>query len=245
MTNTTEPIVRIAELDERAIAAKTNREEMERLIEDFYPFLQSRAAKYSIKTDHYLREELFSTAQTAFYEAIKIYDADKGHFFPFAGKIVRNKLIDYVRKLYRRGIQTVSLEADDAEDGDTVKSVALEKASIKAYSNERYRNSLVEEIEHFKKELAAWKITMDVLVRQSPKHQRLKDTYKKLVEQIMTHPEIMQTILLKRYFPIKSISLISGLPHKTLERARTFILASLIIKMGDYDYLSEYVDGGR
>ena len=86
---------------------------------------------------------------------------------------------------------------------------------------------------------------MPALVQQSPKHQKLKDMYKSLVNLILEHPDIVQTIQMKRYFPIKTIANISGLPQKKIERARTFILASLIIKMGDYDYLSEYVDGGR
>ena len=244
MTNKLEPIVKTAELDERAIAAKTNPDEMERLIKDFYPFLQARAAKYTIKTDNYLREELFSTAQLAFYEAIKIYDAGKGHFFPFAGNVVRNKIIDYVRKLYRQGIQSVPLEVEDTEEG-SAQTAALEQVSIRMHSNERQKSDLIEEIERFKVELATWKISMDTLVLQSPKHKKLKDIYKTLIGQIIAHPEIVQTIQLKRYFPIKAIAKISGLPQKKLERARTFILASLIIKMGDYDYLAEYVDGRR
>jgi len=244
MTDRKEPIVKAIELDDRAIAAKTDPDEMERLIKDFRPFLQSRAAKYTITTDHYMREELFSTAQMAFYEAIKIYDVDKGHFFPFLGNVVRNKIIDYIRKLYRQGIQTVPLEIEDTEEGNQ-QSIALEEVSIKEYTNERQKGDLVEEIERFKSELATWRITMPALVQQSPKHQKLKDMYKSLVNLILEHPDIVQTIQMKRYFPIKTIANISGLPQKKIERARTFILASLIIKMGDYDYLSEYVDGGR
>jgi hypothetical protein len=82
---------------------------------------------------------------------------------------------------------------------------------------------------------------MDALVKQSPKHKRVVEEYKYLVEQISKNPDIVQTIKLKHYFPIKKISQISKLPQKKLEYARTFIIASLIIKLGDYDYLSEYV----
>jgi hypothetical protein len=82
---------------------------------------------------------------------------------------------------------------------------------------------------------------MEVLSKQSPKHKSLLQSYREAVAKIAEIPDILQTIHFKRYFPVKAISKITGLPLKNVERARTFILASLIIKIGDFDYLSGYV----
>ena len=242
MTTKKEPVVKYIELDERVLAAKVSPDEMEKLIQDFQPFLYGRAGKYAIKANSHLREDLFSTAQMAFYEAIKTYNADKGHFFPFAGNVVRNKLIDHIRKLYRQGVPSASIELTDE---DNPQSEALEQISVKMFASDQQRCAIVEEIERFKGELATWKISMDALVKHSPKHQKVKDTYKLLIRQIIADPDVVRTILSKRYIPMKTIAGLSGLPQKKLERARTYIIASLIIKMGDYDYLSEYIDGGR
>jgi len=239
-----EIIENAVDLDNRALLAKTVSDEMEKLIADFEPFLKTRAAKYAPRSDVHKHNELFSTAMIAFYEAIKGYDKDKGHFFPFAGKVVRNKLIDHVRGIYRTIDNSVPLETED-ETQNTPKSEALQKVSMRLFENDKRRAGLLDEIEQFKAELASWKITMESLAKQSPKHKKQSETYKTLVQQILKSPDIIQTIQLKRYFPISAVSKISGLPQKKLERARTFIIASLIIKMGDYDYLSDYVDGGR
>jgi RNA polymerase sigma factor len=238
-----EVIDKSIDLNSRAIAAKASEYEMEKLISDFKPFLYSRASKYSQSGDRFRREELFSTAMLAFYEAIKAYDVDKGHFFPFASNVVRNNLIDHIRKIYRQEGKTVSLEVQDS-DISPDRSAAVEEVSIRQFHDNRRRDYIVDEIEQFKAELSEWGMTMESLAQQSPKHKKVAQTYKQVIAQILESPDILQTIQLKRYFPIKAISNITGLPQKKLERARTFILASLIIKMGDYDYLSDYVSGG-
>lgn len=239
-----EIVEKAALLDNRAVAAKQSEYEMEQLIHDFDPFLQSRVAKYSLRSDSERREELLSTAMFAFYEAIKSYEIEKGHFFPFANRVVCTRIIDQLRKVYRHEGHTVPLEDQNAEQ-QSAQSVVIEEISVRTYNAERSRENLVDEIEQFKAELADWGITMDSLTKSSPKHQKLRDDYRMAVSRIHQAPDIVQTIQLKRYFPIKAAAEITGLPQKTLERARTFILASLIIKLGDYSYLSDYVSDRR
>ncbi|MCL1982255.1 MAG: sigma-70 family RNA polymerase sigma factor [Clostridiales bacterium] len=239
-----ETVETAALLDTRAVSAKEIKDEMEGLIEEFSPFMHSRVAKYSMRTDYDRREELFSTALMAFYEAIQRYEIEKGHFFPFANRVVCTRIIDHIRKIYRHEGQTVSLD-EDASEQPTAQSTAVEEISVRAYTADRRQEMLVEEIEQFKSELATWGITMDSLAKSSPKHKQLLDEYRMAVAKIHQAPDIVQTIQLKRYFPVKTIAEITGLPQKKLERARTFILASLIIKMGDYDLLSDYVHDRR
>ena len=206
--------------------------------------MHSRVAKYSMRSDVDRREELFSVAMMAFYEAIQKYDVEKGHFFPFANRVVCTRIIDHIRKIYRSEGQTVSLD-DDTDEQATAQSAAVEEISIRAYDAQRRQEALVEEIEQFKSEIATWGITMDSLAKSSPKHQQLRDECRAAVAKIHQSPDIVQTIQLKRYFPIKAVAEITGLPQKKLERARTFIIASLIIKMGDYVLLSDYVHDRR
>jgi len=231
-------------LDERAVVAKQSELETNALIEDFIPFLHGRVAKYSARSNEYMRDDFFSAAMMGFYEAIQSYDAEKGHFFPFANRVVCARIIDSVRKVNLREGKTASLDEDDFEQ-QSAQSTAIREISLRNYSTERRQQLLAEEIEQFKAELALWGITMDSLVNSSPKHRELRATYRELISKISQNPDIMQTIQLKRYFPIKEIQKMSELPHKKIERARTFILASLIIKTGDYDLLSEYIGEGR
>jgi len=237
-----EVIEKTTSLDERAVIAKESGDETERLIEDFRPFLNARVAKYSLWSDMHQREEMFSIAMMAFYESIQKYDISKGHFFPFTNRVVCERLIDFIRSIYRHNGRTVPLDEEDGER-PSAQSAAVEEVSIRSYDAQRRQEYLVDEIEQFKAELTTWGITMETLTKQSPKHQKVRDTYKLAISKICQTPDIVQTIQMKRYFPIKAVAELTGLPQKNLERARTFILASIIIKMGDYEYLSDYVCG--
>ena len=232
-----------AGLDERAAAAKDSKEAIEKLIEDFRPFLQARAAKYSINSDGDRRDELFSTAMVAFYESVRNYDILKGHFFPYAQRVVRARMIDHIRGIYRNEGNTVPLDpiSDDEDNEQATESPVAIELSIRSYDRQRSNEELTDEIEEFKAELGAWGITMETLSKNSPKHKKLRETYKRIVINIIQNPDIVQTIQLKRYFPVKTVAEITGLPQKNVERARTYIIATLIIKLGEYDLLSEYI----
>ena len=242
-----EEVEKAASLDERAVEAKSSENLMEQFIEDFKPFLHACVAKYSHGADDDRRQELFSTAMLAFYESIRCYDAEKGHFFPFANNVVRMRIIDFVRGVYRREANTVPLDplADEDEDLQSAQSAALNQLSMRRYEEDLGHTMLVDEIEQFKAELMTWGITMETLSKHSPKHKALRESYKRVIMQVSKNADIIQTIQIKRYFPVKAVSEISGLPQKNVERARIFILASLIIQMGDYDLLSDYVNDWR
>jgi RNA polymerase sigma factor len=235
-----EVIENASTLDSRAEAAKQSKDEMERLIEEFRPFLHARVSRYALRSEPDQREEMYSAALIAFYEAIQNYDIEKGHFFTFANRVVCERIIDYIRGIYRQKGRTVSLDEQD-EDQRSTQSAAIIELSVRSYDTQRKQEQLVDEIEQFKSELTTWGITMDSLTKQSPKHQKLREAYRKAVADLSQSTDIVQTIQLKRYFPIKAASEITGLPQKKLERARTFILASLIIRLGDYSCLSDYV----
>jgi len=236
-----EEIEKSGSLDARAVVANDSEDEAKTLIEEFLPFLRGRVAKYAMRFDEHVQEDVYSVAMMALYEAIQNYDIGKGHFFPFANRVVSARIIDHIRKISRHHGKTVSLSEEDSQQ--QAQSAIISEVSIRNFNEERRRERMAEEIEQFRSEISTWGITMDDLVKSSPKHRHLRDTYKEIISTVMNNHDIMQTINLKRYFPIKAISIISGLPQKKLERARTFILASLVIKTGDYDLLSEYSCG--
>ena len=241
-----EVISQSGSLDDRAIRARDSKDETEGLIEEFKAFINARVARYSVHADAMRREEMESTAMLAFYEAIRKYDPEKGHFLPFANMIVCARLIDFNRRISNRTVPVISLDdTGDEEEGEQAQSAAVSELSIRIYESERRREKLVDEIEQFKAELDIWGLTLASLVEQSPKHNKLRDEYRAAIAKISQSPDIMQTIQIKRYFPQKAIGEITGLPQKKLERARNFILASLIIKTGDYEMLSDYVTDGR
>lgn len=229
----------VKSLDERAIAAAQNDRERELLIEEFQPYLHGQVHRLT-GSDTRNRDELFSYALLAFNEAIGSYKADKGHFFAFADNVVHRRLIDGMRRIYRTQKDTVSL-TDYDEQGEEIQNKNIVKASITQYQASQEQTAIAMEIEQFNNELDSWDITMDMLVKQSPKHKALRKIYNQAIHAAAADSEIMQTIQLKRYFPVKKVSELTGIPQKKLERGRIYILASIIIQTGDYEYLSDYI----
>jgi len=227
-------------LNERAVEAKHSDIEAKALIEEFLPFLRARVARYTVKSNNQLCEDTLSIAMWALHEALQKYDIEKGHFFPFADQVVRARIIDHIRKISRQEKNTVSLNAEDDYE-QSARSSVVNVISLRNYDEAQRRARLAEEIEQFKSEIATWGITMETLTKGSPKHKELRKTYEYILSAVRNCPDIMQTINLKRYFPVKAISKITGLPQKKLERARTYILAALIIKVGDYELLSDFI----
>jgi len=228
-------------LDQRVVAAKNSDTDIKSLLEDFMPFLNSRVARYTAHLGMSFSDDALSISMMALHEAVVKYDIAKGHFFPFADRVVRARLIDHIRKVSKQEINTISLSIEEDHEKYPGESM-INAASLRSYDEQQRRARLAEEIEQFKSELASWGITMAALTKSSPKHKALRKTYNELLSAIISSPEIVQTISIKRYFPIKAISKNTGLPQKKLERARIYILAALIIKAGDYELLSEYIN---
>lgn len=235
-----DPIVKAEGIDERAVAAKLSKENAENLIADFRPFMHGLATRYSAQYPGDQRDDILSVVMVAFYEAIQSYDIKRGHFFPFVERVIRARIIDFVRATSRHVNRTVALD-ELGPSQSMAQSGVLSEVARRQYEDLQKESELHDEIVQFVAELETWGISFDVLSKRSPKHKRLLDTYRTVVRKIIDDPDIIQTIQIKRYFPVKAISEITGLPPKKLERARIFVLASLIIHLGDYEYLSEYV----
>lgn len=232
----------ILSLDARAVKAAADEGELHKLIEEFAPFLHGCASKYAAASDKNKHDEFFSIAMLAFSEAIKKFDCSKGSFYSFALHVIRRRLIDEMRKYYRQDNTLLSLDGGGEGDGP-LQADLLAAASQRQYAAQQEHFDLTLEIEQFKEELAQWGITMAALAHNSPKHARLRALCLRAVRLAANDQSIMQIFHIKRYVPIKKISEISQLPQKQLERMRMFIIASLIIRSGDYEKLSSYVDG--
>jgi RNA polymerase sigma factor len=100
---------------------------------------------------------------------------------------------------------------------------------------------ITDEIESFKQELAKWNITMDALATQSPKHIRLRNSLNQAADILSENVDVIQKIFTKQDFPIKEISNLTKMSKKKIENGRTFILAALIIRNGEYEHLKNYL----
>jgi hypothetical protein len=85
------------EIDKSAIKAQNDKTFLEEFIYQYEPFIMHLTNKilggYVSRSD-----DQWSVSLSAFNEAVKSYSFEKGSFIPFAEKVIRRRLYDYIRK---------------------------------------------------------------------------------------------------------------------------------------------------
>ena len=212
-------------LEERAAAAAKDEKLKNELIGEYRNFILSSASKTLNRgiTDS---DDEFMTAMIAFNEAIDSYDRDKGKFLSFASVIIRNRLIDELRRNSRNATATFS-ELEN-EVGTPFDIPSIDSHDIKW------------EIEALTAELKEFGISFFELTAVSPKSRKTKRLCFDAVRYIIKHDRLLKTVISKHILPVKEVS--DGVPlnRKTLERHRKYIIAAVIIVTQDYPEISAY-----
>lgn len=228
----------VSELDQIILDARATDYGLDKLIEENKSYVQSRVLRYAPNTDLFERDDLYSIALLAFYEAVRAYSPDKGHFYPFADVVLHRRLIDELRRSSRSDAELVILDNIEEESGE---SIPIQSASLDNYERDSENSALQLEVEQFVAELEAMGITLASLEKRSPKHAALKKVYLEILRKIKDDDEVKKAIFVKHYYPIKKISEITQISPKKLERSRIYIIAAMLIICGDYSRLAEYI----
>ena len=226
-------------LDERIVKMTAEDGGANALIDEFSTFITSFAYRYGNINNLIEIDELISAAYIAFYEALGTYDITKGHFLPFASTVIKRRLMDLARKEARSDAHRLKLESSEELGGG--ESATVMQSAIKIFNFSEQHEMLRCEVESFKKDLHNWGIELEDLLLEAPKHKTLIQLYRQITLAVLGDEEILNTVLNKKYFPIKRISELTNTPLKKIERARKYIVATIIIASGGYEYLSEYI----
>ncbi|MCX7843440.1 MAG: RNA polymerase sigma-I factor [Clostridia bacterium] len=235
--------MQFASINDRVKSIRNDTTEINRLVEEYKPFIAACVEKTTGKHVKYGEDDELSIAMLAFVEAIKSYNFFKGNFLSFSQNVIKRRLIDFYRKEKKHG-NVVSLSDYIGDDESKERDLSEEK-SVDLYSQEeisRYRRM---EIEELKKELSAWDISLSELVDASPKHDKTRKMCVDIIRFILVQPELVTLIKNKKYLPVAEIEKNLQIPRKKIERMRKYLLAVIIIKTGDYQYISGYVNWGR
>ncbi|MNN33555.1 RNA polymerase sigma factor SigI [compost metagenome] len=174
----------------------------------------------------------------AFSEAIQSYKVDRGDFLSFAQRLIKLRLIDNYRKQNRQKEAKFSgLE----ELEDEIKVQYIDKVSLENYKQEGIDYLRKLEIEQFSKELVEYDISFDDLIKVSPKWKSTKVLYNTLIKESIKNTLVMKSFTRNKTLNIKELEKVTNIPRKKIERARRYIVAVLIILVGDYEYLRDYI----
>ncbi len=205
------------------------------IIERYQPFILkavSAVCNSFVKTS----DDVFSVGLIAFNEAIEKYQTNKGSSFLNYSKIViKGRVIDYLRQETKHAHESLD---------DELSRICVKEASIQQHQEEveeEYRKS---EIEHFKKRLKEFRISLEDVIKATPKHEDARENMLLIAKQVKHKKEQRAYLLTKKKLPIAEIVASADVSRKTLERNRTYIIAIALLLIEDYEYVKQFLGRG-
>ncbi|MEW5932196.1 MAG: RNA polymerase sigma-I factor [Bacillota bacterium] len=216
----------------------------ESLLRDYQPFVLRVVARMRGRFVTASSEEA-SVALVAFNEAIDSYRPGQGvGFLSFSETVIRRRLIDHFRRQVRgaREVPLSALEEED-EEGGTYSPVEVEaaRAAHQAYVESWERR---EEVMRFGARLRELGLTLDDLVRVSPRHRDARQRALRAARYLADRPGLGRQVLARGELPMRELEANLGLGRKMLERNRKYILALTLVLMEDFPYLQDYLRDG-
>ena len=233
-------------LNDRVMKIKNSKEEINSFIQEYKPFIAASVEKYTHKYVSYGCDDELSIGLIAFEEAVRCYDSSKGSFLSFAQGVIQRRLIDFYRKekkhqnvIYMNEAYANNLEQDEVQEH----LIAADEA-VSKYQEQEVNNIRRIELQQLKEDLHKWELTFSDIAKSSPKHMATKKAYLDIIRFILDNRDIANKMKVKLYLPIAEIEAGTKIPRKTVERARNYVIAAVLILTGDYYCIREFIDWG-
>ena len=233
-------------INERVMKIKSSSEERSIFIQEYKPFIAAAVEKCTGRYVNYGTDDELSIGLLAFDEAIKSYDQSRGSFLSFAQGVIRRRLIDFYRKekKHQAVVYINDCCTDNSEKEDIYDYIITAGEVQNKYYEQEINEVRRQELAELKEELAQWELSLKDIAKSSPKHAATKKSYLQIVRFLLDNEELLKKTKTKMYLPIAEIEAGTKLPRKTIERARNYVIAALIIMSGDYYCIREFIDWG-
>ncbi len=212
-------------LNEKVIKIKNDSKNRSLFIENHQSFIIGKVTKV---TNRYISKETddeFIIGLEAFDEAISKFDSNKGNFLPFADRVIRSRITDWLRKEKRRQEREI-----DLGDYDLVDTKELE-----------YEVILKDEVFNFKNELAQFEITFDDLVTKAPKKEKTRKKVTLIGSEASKKESIVKKLFQTKKLPMKEIQSFVNTTIKVLKTHRDFIISVMVIKTKKFDLVANFL----
>ncbi len=205
------------------------------IIESYQPFILksvSAVCNSFVKTS----DDVFSIGLIAFNEAIEKYQSNKGStFLNYSKLVIKSRVIDYLR-------QETKYTHESLDDESS--RIYVKEASILQHQEEVVEEYRKSEIEHFKKQLKEFHISLEDVIKATPKHEDARENMLSIAKQLKHKKELRAYLLTKKKLPIAEIASSAGVSRKTLERNRTYVIAISLLLIEDYEYVKQFLGRG-
>jgi len=230
-------------LRDSLISAKSGdplvREDLIRSHKAFIARISSKVCSRYLSWDN---DDELSIALLGFNEAIDSFDPHGGaSFHSFVQMVIRRRLVDYFRKEGKH--QHLSLSPTNLEDEDEELSRYAVDTSLEQYQENENQEVFAQVVENYVRVLYDYNVTLDDLVKFSPKHSDSKLTLTKVALVLSDVPELMEHLQTHKLLPIKKLQLLTGLKRRVIEKSRKYLIAlALILSNPDFYPLKVFME---
>jgi len=102
-------------------------------------------------------------------------------------------------------------------------------ASQEQYQEKENTVVFAEVVEHYVRVLSDYKVTLDDLVKVSPKHRDSKETLIRASLTLINNPALMTHLKTHKLLPIKELVLLTGIKRRIFEKGRKYLIALVLI----------------
>ncbi|MCB8816282.1 RNA polymerase sigma-I factor [Desulfosporosinus shakirovi] len=199
------------------------REELIRSHKTFIAQVSSKICNRYLTWDN---DDELSIALLAFNEAIDTFDPHGGaSFLSFVQMVIRRRLVDFFRKEGKhqhRSLSPMNLEDEELSRFDL-------DASQEQYQETENQDAFAEVIEGFILVLSYYNVTLDDLLKVSPKQRDSKQNLLRAALALSNNPGLMEYLKTHRLLPIKELEVLTGVKRKALEKGRKYLIALALI----------------
>jgi len=212
---------------ETLIAAKNgNTLAREELIKSHKPFIARVSSKICNRYLSWDNDDELSIALLAFNEAIDNFDPQGGaSFYSFVQIVIRRRLVDFFRKEGKH--QHLSLSPMNIED-EELSRFDLD-SSLEQYQECESQEVFADVVENYVKALSYYKVTLDDLLKVSPKQRDSRHALQKAALALSNNPYCMAYLKSHRLLPVKELEALTGVKRKALEKGRKYLIALALI----------------
>ena len=184
-------------------------------------------------------DDELSIALVAFNKAINSYNPALGKSFTaFSKVLIRNSHIDYFRK------QRKELPAQPVPDAGEISFYTENAKSYEAFFIEEENRERAYEIQRFKEILGHFGLSLQDLLRGSPKHFDTREKLKEIVRKTCRENDLISRIYRYKKLPLKEMQILTGEKKKVLGKWRAYLLAMILISThNELESLATYIWG--
>ena len=221
------------ELAAQVQAAKHDKYALNTLLRDYMPFIKKCVAGVFFKGQS--KADNLTDAMLAFSHSVQTYNPEQGAFIQYAAAVIRNRLIDNVRKELSVHKSFFSLPVA-ADEKDTAWETGI---SLQAYNRAEEEENLRLEIEELNSEFAKWGFSWAALLKKCPKQERSRRIALLIAETVRQNAALLKTTLKTRQLPVSQLAELY--PRKALEKYRHYIAALIVLSQGGYPYVYSFL----